>query len=192
LNIFKWLPSVASVRTDYIAKLEGSSVSCMHGKRECVGNKLQMCLQAHIPTDKTPAEYLDILKCQGQGDVTEIKELKLCMKNGGVPDEVQEKVAACAAAAEGDQLMVQSAQLVKERDVKKSCTVYIDGKRRCVRDGGVWYDCPEGSTTGAFIKQICDAHKASTGSEAPECTKALAANPYTPESPKPKPDNRRL
>jgi hypothetical protein len=183
----KQLPSVVSVRTEYIAKLEddGKTVTCMHGKRECVGNKLQMCLQAHIPADKSIDWYLDILNCHSQGDVTEPKELKVCMKNAGVPDAVQEKVVACAAGPEGDEMLVQSAKLVKERDVKKSCTVYVAGRRRCIRDGGMWYACDEGNTAGAFIKQICDAHKASSGSVAPECAAAVAANPYVPESPKP-------
>jgi hypothetical protein len=157
----------------------------MHGPRECVGNKLQACVQAHLPADKNIAWYLDILKCQGQGDVTEMKELNTCMTASGVPAGVQDKVAACAAGAEGDQLLLQSAKVVKERDVKKSCTVYIAGKRRCIRDGGTWYDCPEGNTAGAFIKQICDAHKESSGSVAPECAAAIAANPYVPASPKP-------
>jgi hypothetical protein len=186
-GFIKQLPSVASVRTEYIAKLnaDGKTVTCMHGTRECTGNKLQMCLQAHIPADKTLAWYLDILKCHAQGDVTQPKELQLCMKNAGVPDDVQQKVVACAAGPEGDELLVQSAKIVKERDVLKSCTVYIAGRRRCIRDGGMWYGCPEGNTAGAFIKQICDAHKASSGSVAPECAAAIEANPYEPESPKP-------
>uniref|UniRef100_A0A383VFM5 Gamma interferon inducible lysosomal thiol reductase n=1 Tax=Tetradesmus obliquus TaxID=3088 RepID=A0A383VFM5_TETOB len=185
-SFIKQLPSVASVRTEYIARLEDNDtkVACMHGHRECVGNKLQMCLQAHLPADKNIAWYLDILKCQSQGDVTKIEELKTCMTASGVAADVQDRVAACAAGELGDQLLLQSAKVVKERDVHKSCTVYIAGKRRCIRDGGIWYKCPEGNSAGAFIKQICDAHKESSGSVSPECKAATAANPYVPESPK--------
>ncbi|KAF6261071.1 hypothetical protein COO60DRAFT_821701 [Scenedesmus sp. NREL 46B-D3] len=183
LSFLKQLPTVASVRTEYIAKLDDNSatVTCMHGKGECAGNKLQLCLQAHLPADKNIDWYLDILKCHSQGDVTEPKEMKTCMTLSGVAADAQEKVLACASGPEGDQLLVQSAKVVKERDVKKSCTVYIAGKRRCIRDGGRWYDCPGGSSAGAFMKQICDAHKASSGSAAPECAAAVAANPSTPE-----------
>eukprot|EP00882_Tetradesmus_deserticola_P007385 GHRQ01007780.1.p1 GENE.GHRQ01007780.1~~GHRQ01007780.1.p1 ORF type:complete len:286 (+),score=70.57 GHRQ01007780.1:490-1347(+) len=181
-KFLKQLPTVAFVRTEYIATLVDNTtaaVTCPHGKVECEGNKLQMCVQAHLPADKN-IDYLDILKCHSQGDVSKPAEMKLCMTASGVPAAVQEKALACASGPEADQLLAQSAKLVTDREVKRSCTVYIDGKRRCIRDGARWYDCPEGDTAGAFIRQICDAHKASTGSAAPECAAAMAANPFSP------------
>ena len=77
------------------------------------------------------------------------------------------------SATQGASLAVASAKDVVAHGVKKSCTVFIGGQKKCVRDGGRWYDCAGGSDTQAFIKQICDAYKAETGAASQECIAAL-------------------
>lgn len=89
---------------------------------------------------------------------------------------LQSKVLSCISGDEGKKLQLKSADEVKARDVKKSCTVYIDGKRRCIRDGGRWYDCPDGDSDAAFLKSICAAHKAKAGTVVPECAAYVPAD----------------
>jgi hypothetical protein len=46
----------------------------------------------------------------------------------------------------------------KESDIgavvcRKSCTIIINGKQRCIRDGS-WYDCPDGHSVDDFVRII--------------------------------------
>lgn len=41
-------------------------------------------------------------------------------------------------------------------NVTKSCTVRLDNKVRCIRDGGKWYDCEGGSKPEDLVQDIID------------------------------------
>lgn len=133
--IVKQLQPIVKVRTQYIAKLsaDNSKVSCMHGEKECQGNLLQLCLQQYIPVTKNVDWFLSTLQCHTAGDVSSTDHLKSCMGKASISKALQDKILQCAAGDEGKQLQIQSAKAAIARDVKKSCTVYIAGKRRCIR-----------------------------------------------------------
>lgn len=171
------LPSLIDLRTQYIAKpgREGD-VSCMHGAKECEGNKQQLCLRAALAPADSP-RFLAALICHGAagGDVTDAKRLQRCMADAGIGADAQAKALQCVSGTQGAALAAESAKDVEANGVKKSCTVFIDGAKKCIRDGGRWYDCEGGSEAHSFIKQICAAHAAkSGGAVAPECKAALA------------------
>lgn len=170
--VLETLPSVMTLRTEYIARLkEQDAVSCMHGAAECDGNKQQLCLQHHLPAAEN-RKYFQALLCHAKGRVNDVSRLTTCMTEAGVDADVQAEVLKCVDSTLGASLQVASAKQVKANSVVKSCTVFVDGAKRCIRDGGTWYDCPQGSDTAAFIKSVCDAYKAKTGSPAPECVAA--------------------
>jgi hypothetical protein len=50
-----------------------------------------------------------------------------------------------------------------------SCTVYLEGQPRCVRDGGVWRGCPAGSTADVFTRDICRIYQKSHSTLPSEC-----------------------
>jgi hypothetical protein len=52
------------------------------------------------------------------------------------------------------QLLQDSIERSEEAGVKKSCTVRVRDKIWCVRDGGEWKDCPNGSSVDALIAEI--------------------------------------
>lgn len=170
--VLETLPSVLTLRTEYIAKLkEEDAVSCMHGAAECDGNKQQLCLQHHLPAAEN-RKYFQALLCHAKGHVNDVSRLTSCMTEAGVDADVQAEVLKCVDGTLGATLQVDSAKQVAANSVVKSCTVFVDGAKRCIRDGGTWYDCPQGSDTAAFIKSVCDAFKAKTGKPAPECVAA--------------------
>jgi hypothetical protein len=174
--VLEALPGLMSLRTQYLATLTGAdAVSCMHGERECEGNKQQLCLQAAAAEAglADSRAFLEALLCHGKGDVGSAEHLQKCMTDAGIKAPVQAKALACVGGTQGAQLQVASAKEVAANEVKKSCTVFIEGTKRCIRDGGTWYDCPRGSDSASFIAQICEAHKAKTGVVAPECGAAL-------------------
>jgi hypothetical protein len=171
--VLETLPSVMTVRTEYIAKLqEEDTVACMHGSAECDGNKQQLCLQHHLPAAEN-RKYFQALLCHGKGRVNDITRLQSCMTDAGVDSAVQAKVLQCVDGTLGTTLQVASAKQVTANSVVKSCTVFIDSSKRCIRDGGSWYDCEAGSDTQSFIKSICEAYKAKAGKSAPECEAAV-------------------
>lgn len=174
--VLETLPTVATVRTEYIASLSGETeeeVQCMHGTAECDGNKHQLCLQHHLPAADN-RKFFQALLCHSKGHVNDVTHLQTCMKEVGVDASAQAEVLKCIDSTLGTSLQVKSAKQVKANSVVKSCTVYIDGVKRCIRDGGRWYDCPGGSETQDFINSICDAHKTKAGGKAAaECAAAV-------------------
>lgn len=162
-----------TVRTQYIAKLKDEDkVACMHGTAECDGNKQQLCLQEHLPAADN-RKFFQALLCHGSGRVNDVAHLQSCMKDAGVDADAQAEVLKCIDGTQGTTLQVKSAKEVAANSVVKSCTVFIDGNKRCIRDGGTWYDCADGSSTQDFIKSICAVYKAKAGKAAPECEAAL-------------------
>eukprot|EP00775_Hariotina_reticulata_P005724 gene5724-5964_t len=150
------LRELVAIRTEYIATVDegAKGVSCMHGDDECAGNTQQLCLQEHTPPEKTMALFFPSLVCHmAASPGSDIKPLKQCMTLSSVPDSIQQKVAACASGAEGTKLAIQSAKVVEERQVVKSCTVFIAGQKRCIRDGGT---CAQG---GPAVHQLPSGKK---------------------------------
>jgi hypothetical protein len=99
--------------------------------------------------------------------------MKTCMMKQNVPADVQAKVLECNNGPQGTQLQLASAGKVAKNKVVRSCTVFIAGKARCIRDGGIWYDCDAGSSNQDFLKTICDAHAQMTGAVAKNCAAAF-------------------
>jgi hypothetical protein len=61
--------------------------------------------------------------------------------------------------------------------VTTSCTIQVEGARRCVRDGGQWLDeqCPGGATQRDFLNTLCEAYAAKNrGRLPPPCKHPFA------------------
>jgi len=162
----------------FIQHERGADVSCMHGPSECAGNLLQLCVAAHTPDEHNHSWLMKFLLCTwDSGLPRDSKEmLKTCLDQVlGERAEPRQAIEKCAVGDEGKALMKESAKVVKARGVERSCTVAIEGRKRCVRDGGRWYDCPGGSTEADFIGSLCSAYKAKTGRDPPQdvCPGAL-------------------
>lgn len=166
------LPSVMTLQTEYIASLQqDGAVQCMHGQAECAGNKQQLCLQHYLPSENR--KYVQALWCHSSGVVSDVKHLQTCMTEANVNPSTQADVLKCIDGTLGSSLQAESAKRVEANAVKRSCTVFVDGVKRCIRDGGTWYDCPGGSDTFSFVKTICDAYTAKSGKAAAECKAAM-------------------
>ena len=60
--------------------------------------------------------------------------------------------------------------------IKTSCTLQVEGKTVCVRDGGEWKDCPGGSKAKDFHSTICKAYAAKNKGKLPDsCQKVAVA-----------------
>ena len=82
-------------------------------------------------------------------------EILRCSNSTGIDFE---KVRPCYEGKEGRELFAESISKKDQAKVTKSCTIQINGKTACIRDGGIWYDCPTGSTSSDFVSSICAAY----------------------------------
>ena len=59
----------------------------------------------------------------------------------------------------GLDLLEASVMRSKDAGVKYSCTVRLDNKFRCIRDGGVWKDCTGGSEVKNLVSDVEKLYK---------------------------------
>ncbi|OBZ70377.1 hypothetical protein A0H81_09882 [Grifola frondosa] len=137
--VLKRVADKVDMSLTFIGKLNSTEpdfgVTCMHGSDECAGNNYQ-------GRDKigTPATALQ------------------CAETVHI-DWENSKVGECAGtdgsgkAAEGVQLLQESVQATRALGIEKSCTVLINGRQVCIRDGE-WKECEGGHTPNDFVRQI--------------------------------------
>ncbi|KIZ04353.1 hypothetical protein MNEG_3608 [Monoraphidium neglectum] len=156
------------------AEGRGGKVQCKHGDGECTGNKYQLCVGRHTPPERNRDWFLRFLVCtwETRTMVYSRSIVSECLNKVDADKKVSSAVDACLEGSEGDGLMLQDARLVAKRGMQRSCTVAIEGTKRCIRDGGRWYDCPGGDKEEDFVRSLCDAYRAKTGKDSPLCPHA--------------------
>lgn len=129
----------------------------MHGDVECRGNIHQLCVQSTIPavyTTTSPSHNPDgvalhtnfpvmsFVSAQNYYDPRKIGQEDYAKDNlKAVGYDWEESGVGKCVEEEGKRLLEDS--VVRTRDVlksSKSCTILIEGEKRCVHDGS-WYDC---------------------------------------------------
>jgi len=148
-----------SFTLSYIGKTEGDEdVVCKHGPQECLGNMIELCAAQRYPDPKI---YLGFTMCLSNSYDRIPKEdlVKSCALEYGMSfDEVNK----CMSEDDGEQvigLLRDSVEHSEEVGVKKSCTVRVEDKIWCVRDGGKWNDCPDGHEPKDLVQAIMKAKK---------------------------------
>jgi hypothetical protein len=153
------LPTMANVSDkvnftlSYIGSIDNKSdeVSCMHGPGECLGNIIQLCAAEKYPD---PKQYLGFANCM-TSDYREIPQRDLieeCAMEYGINFDT---LNSCISdEGEGIDLLRASVERSRKLGVRKSCTVRLAGKIRCIRDGAEWSECDEGSLPSDLIADI--------------------------------------
>ncbi|KAG1779698.1 hypothetical protein EV702DRAFT_965650 [Suillus placidus] len=147
------------ISLSFIAKPNASEplygVTCMHGQEECAGNVQELCAAKYHPT----SEWWSFVQCQnfqGRDSIGTPETALNCAKAAGI-DWENGKAVQCAGkdgrGTEGIQLLQQSARDSVAAGIQTSCTIIINGRQVCIRDG-TWYDCEGGHTPTDFIRQI--------------------------------------
>ncbi|KAI9836655.1 MAG: hypothetical protein M1819_001289 [Sarea resinae] len=132
---------------------DDDGVACMHGPTECLGNILELCAATIYPD---PKYYLGFTMCLSN-EYARIPGRDLvsdCALEHGMSFAELNECASADSGAQGVDLLRKSVERSQEAGVKKSCTVRLDGEVRCVRDGGVWYDCEGGEEWGDLVKDV--------------------------------------
>ncbi|KAI8326110.1 hypothetical protein GQ54DRAFT_241176, partial [Martensiomyces pterosporus] len=149
--------SIMDIQLSFIAALQPNATygaTCMHGDEECRGNIDELCALKHRPDLPSFWRFLTCLNSRF-ADIGRDPDLSLkCASSAGLDTAA---FLTCATQGEGLALFKQSVENAQFAGVKTSATVYIDGKLRCVEDGG-WRSCPGGYRPADFIRDICGAY----------------------------------
>jgi hypothetical protein len=124
----------------------------MHGPPECLGNIILLCA-AHLYPD--PKLHLGFANCM-ISDYPDIPDRSL-VENCALEHSLSfDEINSCISDedAHGINLLRESVERSRENNVTKSCTVRLAGKVRCIRDGGQWKDCEDGSKVGDLVKDV--------------------------------------
>ena len=134
-------------------------VLCKHGQEECLGNIIELCAQHYYPYPKT---YLGFTMCMTKeyDDIPKRELVEDCAMEHGISMQHINDCAFLKDGSLGVKLLQASFNRSAEVGASKSCTVRLNGKVRCVRDGGEWSDCEGGSKASDLLSDILDEHAA--------------------------------
>ncbi|KAL1633790.1 hypothetical protein SLS56_002669 [Neofusicoccum ribis] len=133
-------------------------VQCKHGESECLGNMIEMCAADKYPDPKI---YLGFTYCMTR-QYTKIPERHMvedCAMEHGIDFA---RINDCLTDSDGGyvaDLLQASFLRSAEANVTKSCTIRLDEKVRCIRDGGEWTECDAGSDRDSLIRDINDLYE---------------------------------
>ena len=125
----------------------------MHGSEECLGNMIELCAAKEYPD---PRIYLGFTWCltRNYKDIPKRDLIEDCALEHGISLNKLNDCAVQGDGLKGLKMLQASFNRTAKAGVTKSCTVRLDSKVRCIRDGGEWSDCDEGSSPEALVKDV--------------------------------------
>ncbi|CAZ79780.1 unnamed protein product [Tuber melanosporum] len=142
-------------------------VFCMHGPSECLGNILHLCsAKINTPPSPPPAHtYLPFSLCliHDFKNIPEREFVEGCADKNGIDFQKLNDCASDMGPDGGLSMLRNSVERSRALEAETSCTVRVDGKKRCVRDGGKWKDCDGGSDIEDLVRDIKKIYKEKNG-----------------------------
>ncbi|KAL8752694.1 MAG: hypothetical protein Q9199_005566 [Rusavskia elegans] len=131
---------------------QNNSIHCMHGPGECLGDMLSLCAIDLYPDD--PVIYLGFTNCliSSYGQIPSRDLVEPCALEHGIAFE--DLNGCISEEGKGLDLLMASVERSQAAGVKRSCTVRVNNKTWCVRDGGEWKDCPGGSDIKSLVEEV--------------------------------------
>jgi hypothetical protein len=157
-------PKIVNFTLSYIGQITDGDdgVSCMHGPNECLGNILQLCAAKLYPD---PKQYLGFAMCT-------IKQYELIPQRSLIQECAAEygiefsRLNDCASKEDGSYgvgLLRDSVERTRKTGVTKSCTVRVNEKIWCIRDGAKWKDCDGGADPKQLVAHIKKLYEETNG-----------------------------
>lgn len=131
---------------------QNNSIHCMHGPGECLGDMLSLCAIDLYPDD--PVIYLGFTNCliSSYGQIPSRDLVEPCALEHGIAFE--DLNGCISEEGKGLDLLMASVERSQAAGVTRSCTVRVNNKTWCVRDGGEWKDCPGGSDIKSLVEEV--------------------------------------
>ncbi|KAJ9623257.1 hypothetical protein H2203_006196 [Taxawa tesnikishii (nom. ined.)] len=131
------------------------TVTCKHGPGECLGDTLELCAAHLYPYPKI---YLGFTMCMTKNyqDIPDEDLVKDCALEHGIDFNALNHCVSRDDGEYGIDLLRRSVKRSQDAGVTKSCTIRLDGKTRCIRDGGVWTDCEGGHEVRDLVEDVLE------------------------------------
>ena len=132
----------------------------MHGPGECLGDAVLLCGETIYPynnaVENSPTTFIPFTECliHDYGQLPDHGFIKKCAQKVGVDFEKINQCVSEPGFDGGIEMLRHSFERSEHLGVRTSCTVRLAGRRRCIRDGGVWKDCESGSQVGDLVRDI--------------------------------------
>jgi hypothetical protein len=136
----------------------------MHGPEECMGNIIELCAAKLYPNPKT---YLGFTMCLTR-DYKSIPQKSLiedCALEHGIDFAKLNECSVEDNGGTGMGMLRDSVRRSTQAGVTKSCTVRLDEKVYCIRDGGEWLDCPNGPGVNDLVIAVEKLYRSPAPSE---------------------------
>ena len=131
-----------------------SDVWCKHGPEECLGDMIVLCAQHLYPTDAKISLGFSNCLISSYKKIPDRSLVQSCALEHAVDFA---KLNHCLSDnGHGEELLRASVLRSKSEGVVYSCTVKVGGKQWCIRDGGRWRGCVNGSSVDALVAEIRD------------------------------------
>jgi glutaredoxin len=137
------LGSAVDFKVDFIGKVEGDTLTSMHGENEVKGNIIEACVIKHAP-DK----WMDFFLCVDKNYRALPGNWNDCAKTAGLTEDQIKASAACYEGDEGQALMKASFEKAEKAGARGSPTIHLAGE-----------PYRGGRTKRDFMVAICDATK---------------------------------
>ena len=125
---------------EFIGKTKDGKFSSLHGEKEVMGNKIQLCAEKH-----SPANYLKMVGCMNKTYRKIPAGWEACAKEAGIKEA---DIKTCIDGKEGNDLLTASFAKSTAAKASGSPTIFVDGKK---------YSGGRGEND--FLKAICGAYK---------------------------------
>ena len=124
----------------------------MHGATECLGDMLSLCAKNLFPNNTIVSLGFTTCLISSYSRIPDRDLVENCALEHGISFDA---LNSCVSDnGKGLELLRQSVQRSEDAAVTRSCTVRLDGKQWCVRDGGKWKDCNEGNEPKDLIAAV--------------------------------------
>jgi Gamma interferon inducible lysosomal thiol reductase (GILT) len=123
----------------------------MHGPPECLGNMILLCAAHLYPNPKLSLGFANCM-IDDYHDIPERDLVESCAMEHSLDFK---KINSCISEeGKAQEMLRESVEKSAKANVTTSCTVRLNGKVRCVRDGGKWKDCEGGSDVKSLVKDV--------------------------------------
>ncbi|PWW77676.1 hypothetical protein C7212DRAFT_313682 [Tuber magnatum] len=162
------IESLVDFRMSFIGRpTADGGISCMHGPSECLGNILHLCgAKINTPPSPPPAHtYLPFSLCliHDYRNIPEQEFAQGCAAKNGIDFQKLNECASDTGPDGGLSGLRKSVERSRALGAETSCTVRVDEKNWCVRDGGRWKDCDRGSDVEDLVRDIKKIYKEKNG-----------------------------
>lgn len=131
-------------------------VLCKHGPSECLGNIIELCAAQLYPDPKINLGFTMCLTRDYQ-DIPERSLVEDCALEHGISMDKLNKCTVDEDGALSVDMLKASFNRSATAGVTRSCTVRLNDKIRCVRDGGEWKDCAGGHRAEDLVRDVLGA-----------------------------------